>query len=346
MSLADEETPLTEKPRIALVLGDPGGVGPEITAKMLADDDARNQADIVLLASLSLFNKTQKQAGVEVPYTEAASFGEAEFSPGTPVLIDPHMDIEGGFPVGTASVSNGSYALQTMRLALDLTSSGQTDAMVFAPLNKESLHLAGMTQGAEVDWFAERIGYDGYACEINVLEEVWTARVTSHIPLRDVAGMITPDRVCRSIRLIDETLRQADLKHPRIAVAALNPHAGDGGNFGTEETDVIAPGIEMAAQHQIAATGPLPSDTVFLKALAGDFDAVVTMYHDQGQIAMKLTGFDRGVTIMGGLPVPIATPAHGSAFDIAGKGVANAAAMRQAFDLACRMSLTRHRVTS
>lgn len=332
---------MTDKPRITLVLGDPGGIGPEIVAKMLHDSDARNQADIVLLASPTLFLEGQKRTGVEVPYTQVPSFDQAAFEPGLPVLIDPHTDFQNNIPIGVASVEGGSYALQTMRLALDLTSSGQTDAMVFAPLNKESLHLAGMTHGAEVDWFAERIGYEGYSCEINVLEEVWTARVTSHVPLRDVADMITPDGVCRSIRLIDETLRQAGLDQPRIAVAALNPHAGDGGNFGTEESDVIKPGIELAAKYQITVDGPLPSDTVFLKALQGDYDAVVTMYHDQGQIAMKLTGFDRGVTIMGGLPLPITTPAHGSAFDIAGKGIANSNAMRQAFDIACRMSLTR-----
>lgn len=332
---------MTSLPRIALLLGDPGGIGPEIVALMLSDEAARKQADIALLADPALFAEAQRRAGVKVRVGQAADLKSAVFEPGLPVLIDPKLAAGEGYALGKATKHNGSYTLETMKTGLDLTVSGEADAMVFAPLNKESLHLAGMAQGAEIDWYAEKIGYEGYACEINVLEEVWTARVTSHVPLKDVAGMITPERVDRSIQLIHDCLRQAGVARPRIAVAALNPHAGDGGNFGSEEADVIEPGIKLALARQLCVEGPFPSDTVFLKALAGEYDAVVTMYHDQGQIAMKLTGFDRGVTIMGGLPLPITTPAHGSAFDIAGKGVANANAMRQALDIACRMSRTR-----
>jgi 4-hydroxythreonine-4-phosphate dehydrogenase len=159
------------------------------------------------------------------------------------------------------------------------------------------------------------------------------------VPLRAVADLITEKRVLQAIRLARDTLRAAGQPHPKIAVAGLNPHAGDGGIFGREEIDVIAPAVERARAEQIAASGPYPSDTVFVRAQGGAFDAVVTMYHDQGQIAMKLMGFERGITIHAGLPFPITTPAHGTAFDIAGRGVARVDGLAQAYRTACRMAL-------
>ena len=155
--------------------------------------------------------------------------------------------------------------------------------------------------------------------------------------------MISQERIIASIKLLDGCLKQAAIETPRIGVAALNPHGGDGGNFGREEIDIIAPAVNHARAKGLQVDGPFPSDTIFLKGLAGEYDAIVTMYHDQGQIAMKLTGFDRGVTVFGGVPIPITTPAHGTAFDIMGKGTANVSAMRHAFDLACRMGLQRRR---
>lgn len=184
---------------------------------------------------------------------------------------------------------------------------------------------------------AEYLGVKGYISEVNTLEGIWTSRVTSHIALRDVADTVSEERICEAILLIDGLLRRSGIKRPRISVAALNPHAGDGGNFGNEELVVIRPAVEKMAARQLAVDGPWPSDTVFLKAKAGEIDAVVTMYHDQGQIALKLMGFDRGVSVLGGLPVPVATPAHGTAFDIAGKGVAEVSAMRAAFRTVCDM---------
>jgi len=161
--------------------------------------------------------------------------------------------------------------------------------------------------------------------------------VTSHIALKEVADSIEGERICEAVALIDRTLKRSGLARPRISVAALNPHAGDGGKFGREEIDIIRPAVERMARRQIAVDGPWPSDTVFLKAKAGEIDAVVTMYHDQGQIALKLMGFDRGVTVQGGMPFPVTTPAHGTAFDIAGQGRADPGAMRAAFALACDM---------
>jgi 4-hydroxythreonine-4-phosphate dehydrogenase len=168
--------------------------------------------------------------------------------------------------------------------------------------------------------------------------------VTSHVPLKDVSALLTREGVADGVALLTRGLRSAGLATPRIAVCGLNPHNGDGGAFGREEIDVIAPGVELARSQGYPADGPFPADTIFVRATRKDgqgYDGVLTMYHDQGQIAMKLMGFDRGVTVPGGLPIPIATPAHGTAYDIAGRGVANTGAMRNAFALACKMGATR-----
>jgi 4-hydroxythreonine-4-phosphate dehydrogenase len=159
--------------------------------------------------------------------------------------------------------------------------------------------------------------------------------------MKDVPGALSYDRIDRALRLTDACMRKAGFAQPRIAVAGYNPHAGDSGNFGREEIDVIEPVVAAAKKNGIAAEGPFPADTVFLRAKSGAFDAVLTMYHDQGQIAMKLMGFDRGVTLMGGFPFPICTPAHGTAYDIAGKGIANVGATRAAVLLAARMGAAR-----
>jgi 4-hydroxythreonine-4-phosphate dehydrogenase len=152
---------------------------------------------------------------------------------------------------------------------------------------------------------------------------MWNARVTSHIPLKDVAGRLSIQHIVEAILLADQTLKKAGYANPRIAVAALNPHAGDGGAIGREEIDIIQPAVIEAQQHQVNVAGPFPSDTLYLKVRDGHYDCALSMYHDQGQIAIKLLGFDQGVSVLGGLPIPIATPAHGTAFDIVGTNRAN-----------------------
>ena len=166
---------------------------------------------------------------------------------------------------------------------------------------------------------------------------MWNCRVTSHIPIAEVASAITVEGILTELELADRCLREAGFDNPRIAVAGLNPHGGDGGNFGRDEITTIEPAVKAAQARGFNALGPYPADTVFVRARRGDFDAVLTMYHDQGQIAMKLMGFDRGVTLLGGFPFPICTPAHGTAYDIVGRGVANLGASRAALLLAAQM---------
>jgi 4-hydroxythreonine-4-phosphate dehydrogenase len=189
--------------------------------------------------------------------------------------------------------------------------------------------------------FAHLLGHNGHFSEMNVLDGQWMTRVTSHVSLREAVEQIAPQRIRDALRLADACMRQAGIESPRIAVAALNRHNGENGLFGTEEIEIIRPVVEEMAAKGINCKGPFPSDTVYIKAFAGEYDSVLSMYHDQGQIATKLKGFNRGVTITAGLRTVFTTPAHGTAFDIVGKGVANTGATEQAILLAVKMARRR-----
>ncbi|KWR88539.1 4-hydroxythreonine-4-phosphate dehydrogenase PdxA [Cupriavidus sp. IDO] len=334
---------MTSRPRIAMVLGDPAGIGPELIARLLADPAASAQADILLIADRDEWRHGMQVAGVDLALSETSVPAFADG--GAPRLFHWQLADKPAYARGVASAEGGCYSLGTLALALELAQRGEADAILFGPLNKSSLHAAGMAHNDELHWFAERLGYHGDFCEFNVLDGLWTSRVTSHVALKDVPAMITRDSVGAAIDLIDKALRGAGMVRPRIAVCGLNPHNGDNGAFGREEIDVIAPAVADARERGVAADGPFPADTIFLKVQGGpaerQFDAIVTMYHDQGQIGIKLMGFSRGVTVQGGLPVPITTPAHGTAFDITQQGRADPGATRQAFQIACRMGAQR-----
>jgi 4-hydroxythreonine-4-phosphate dehydrogenase len=322
--------------RVGLLLGDPCGIGPELVAKLLAGGELDPGVAMIVIGEPRVLARGAEHAGVDLWLPEVSSpDGVAEGS--AALMPEPSLD-PADVPIGQVSAEAGAYVLDAFRRALALAQGGGLDAICFAPCNKQAMHEGGLAFEDELRFFAHELGFDGYVGEINATGKLATTRVTSHVPLAAVAELITEDTVLKATRLAHDTLRAAGDPHPRIAVAGLNPHAGDGGIFGREEIDVIAPAVARAKAEQIAAAGPYPADTVFLRARDGEFDAVVTMYHDQGQIAMKLMGFERGITILAGLPVPITTPAHGSAFDIAGTGAARVDALRQAYLTACRMA--------
>jgi 4-hydroxythreonine-4-phosphate dehydrogenase len=328
-------------PRIGLVMGDPCGISPELTARLLADTEIVNAAAILVIADARVLAAGAETAGVALDLPSVTRAVDADIAPGRPALLDlGHLDPV-SVRVGEASAAGGAYALENFRTGLGLARDGGVDALCFTPFNKQALRLAGNPFEDEMQFAAHFLGYDGPHGEFNVLDALWNARVTSHVPLKEVSGLLTADRILNALDLTDRSMKAAGFSRPRIAVAALNPHAGDGGNFGREEIDIIAPAVDEARRRQLAADGPFPADTVWLRARAGQYDAVLTMFHDQGQIAIKLMGFDKGVTVLGGLPVPIATPAHGTAYDIAGKGVANPEATRRAFRIACAMGTAR-----
>ena len=331
-------TPGSGRPVIALAMGDPAGVSPELTAKLVALDEVRAAARLLVIGDRRVLDDGARVAGLKLDLItigpDAAPPDEAD----GPVFVDlGHLD-PATIERGVAAREGGRFALDNYRRALLMGRDGTADAVCFMPFNKQAMRLAHPPYDDEISYSAEIVGLSGPASEFNILGELWNARVTSHVPLSQVAGLITAERILRSLALTDAAMRKAGFARPRIAVAGLNPHAGDGGNFGREEIDVIAPAVAQAKEHGIAAEGPFPSDTVFLRAKGGAFDAVLTMYHDQGQIAMKLMGFERGVTLLGGFPFPICTPAHGTAYDIAGQGVAHVGASRAALLLAAEMA--------
>jgi len=319
------------KPTIALLHGDATGIGPELAAKLLSLFEIRDAANIILVGDRRVFARGCEiaEADIDIRFIDDAS--QADFTDGAVNLLDlDHPDLA-DLPAGIVSPVAGSAVLDAYGRAIDLCMDGFADGLCFMPFNKDAMHQAGLGVEDETQWAKQRIGHTGRVSEFNVIDGMWNARVTSHIPLRAVADALTGDEIVAAIRLADETLRQAGFARPRIAVAALNPHAGDGGNMGREEIEIITPAVQKARQLQISVDGPFPSDTVYIKVRDGDYDCAVSMYHDQGQIAIKLLGFQMGVSTIAGLPFPIATPAHGTAFDIAGRNKANIEPARRAF---------------
>ena len=318
-------------------MGDPAGISPELTAAVVALPEIRDAADIVVIGDARVFRAGAADARVEPDVDWRETFDDLSMR-ARPLFVDLHHLDPATITAGEATRAGGTFALANFRAALELAAARRVDAVCFTPFNKAAMRSAHPGYDDEIGYSAEVLGADGPASEFNILDELWNARVTSHIPLSAVAASLTREAIVDAIRLTDRSLRDADVASPRLAVAGLNPHAGDGGNFGREEIDIIGPAIADARSEGIDAEGPFPADTVFVRARKGAFDAVVTMYHDQGQIAMKLMGFDRGVTLLGGFPFPICTPAHGTAYDIARKGVANVGATRAALLLAARMA--------
>ena len=326
------------KPRIALVMGDPCGIGPELTIKLLSQEDVTAAADIVVVAGHQVYSGGEDVAGIGVdcPVTEKVT--TETFAANSLVLLSqPEFDTR-ECAMGKANKESGRYQLDCLAAALTLGREGLVDGVCFAPLNKEAMHLAGLEYEDESGFFCELLEHSGPFGLLNNLGNLWTSRATSHVAHQKVSRLITRESVLGAIRLLDATLRAAGNDNPRIAVAGLNPHAGDGGMFGNEEIEKIEPAVKLAREEGIDAEGPFPPDTIFLMGRDGKYDAIVTMYHDQGQIAMKLMGFDFGVTVHAGLPFPITTSAHGTAYDIAGKNKASVNALKEAFKLVCSMT--------
>ncbi len=329
---------VSEKPRVALVLGDPNGIGPELTAKLVAEQETSKKARLVIVADKQVLDEGMRVAGVHFDYKTADDGSADLFTDDTPVLLTrPVYEGEPG-DKGQVSKIAGKYQLDCLTKGIELCLRGMVDSMCFAPLNKEAMHLAGLEHEDESGLFLDLLDHKGDFGLLNTLGNLWTSRATSHVSHRQVSELLNEESILTAARVLDKALRASGNDDPQIAVAGLNPHAGDGGMFGTEEIDIIEPAVRKAQQEGINVSGPFPPDTIFLMGRDGKYDAVVTMYHDQGQIAMKLMGFDHGVTVHAGLDYPVTTSAHGSAYDIAGQGIANVRALREAFLLACSMS--------
>ena len=329
---------MRDKPIIGLLLGDPTGIGPEISVKLLERTELYDLARIVIIGDQRIFKMGQRVLGKEFSLPVIPEIHDAALSGPQPVILDyPTIGPE-EVTYKKVSALAGKAVYETLGHAIELALAKKIDGLVFAPLHKEAMGLGGCPYHAEIDLFKDRFNCPDVPGEINILEDMWTTRVTSHVPIQAVSALITRPRVHGAIAYIDTELKQFGFKTPRIAVAALNPHAGEGGRCGTEEIDVIGPAVAQARADGIRVDGPFPADTIFLRVQREGYQGVVSMYHDQGQIATKLLGFDKGVTLHGGMPVPITTPAHGTAFGRAGEGRANPEGMIRAFRIACRIA--------
>jgi 4-hydroxythreonine-4-phosphate dehydrogenase len=330
-----------QKPTIGLMLGDATGIGPEISAKLLASGAATEAANVVVIGDRRVLDLGIRNAGVKLPYRVVPSVDAIRWPSEQLPMIDLGNVDPAKFPQGVSSPESGKLTGDTLKHMIDLALAGKLDGICFAPLNKGAMHQGGWKFHDEHQMFAKLTDHSGFFGEMNVIKEFATFRVTSHVALREAVNMVTSERITSAIRLADDTLRAAGHAKPRIGVAALNPHNGENGLFGDEEIRIIRPTVEQLRADGVNCTGPISSDVIFLKARKGEFDGVVMMYHDQGQIATKLLGFNKGVTVTAGLKTVFTTPAHGTAYDIVGQGKADVGAMEHAFSIAARMAASR-----
>ena len=322
------------KINIALLLGDPSGIGPELVSKLLKED-VTNKANIIVIGEKKILDNGNKITGKSEDLIFVDSFDNINFEDGNKFFLDITKGKNHDYKLSECSKESGESVLSALNLALELAKENKIHAINFGPFNKTSLKLGGNKYSDELHLMAEKLNVKNFFCEFNVIDNFWTARVTSHIPIREVADQIKKEKIIRPIKLINEAMKLNGIKKPRVAVQALNPH----GEFGTEEKDEILPAIEEVKKQGIDAEGPLPCDTSFITAYKNkNHDCLVGMYHDALQSGLKAFGFDRGITVQGGLPLPITTPAHGTAFDIAGKNEANLEPTLNSFKIALTMA--------
>src|SRR3954470_16452089 len=329
------------RPLLGLMLGDMTGIGPEISTKLLASGTLKDVARIVVIGDARVFELGCRDAGVQPAMRTYANVAAIDWSRPEIPLLDLGNIAPATLPRRENSPESGRLTGETLHHMTILAQQGQIEGISFAPLSKAALHQGGWKYRDEHQMFAAWNKHEGFFGEMNVIEQFSTFRVTSHVALRQALDMITPERIASAVRLADSSLRAAGIARPRIGVAALNPHCGEGGLFGDEEIRLIAPTVRRLAEEGLAVSGPISSDAIFLKALKGEYEGVVMMYHDQGQIATKLLGFNKGVTVTAGLKTVFTTPAHGTAFDIVGQGKADTGALEQALRIAAKMAAAR-----
>ena len=322
--------------KLALTMGDPGGVGPEIIVKALSSAETRKYCDPIVIGDRVVMEEALKLCNLPLKLTSIKSPEESDPSPDSIELIDTGK-IE-TFKKGIATAEGGRACVSYIRKAVEFALNKQVDGIVTAPISKEALKMAGFTWPGHTEMIAEFTNTQDYAMML-VGGLLRVILVTIHTSLRSVPDLITKERVLKTIHLAKKACDMMDIQNPRIAVAGLNPHAGEAGIFGNEETKEIKPAIDEAVKSGLSVTGPYPPDTIFHKAYKGGIDIIVCMYHDQGLIPLKMIAFDKGVNVTVGLPVIRTSPDHGTAYDIAWKGKADPSSMIEAIKFASRLRI-------
>ncbi|WP_077619426.1 PdxA family dehydrogenase [Bacillus sinesaloumensis] len=324
------------KPTIGLIYGDAAGVGPEVVAKSLANNEIVESATWVLIGDERIFNRGASTAGLELNYQKVEDIEDVNPEEASIWLIDTKNTDPAEIEMGVLSEKSGKAAGDNLVYALELAKKEKIDGLSYGPMNKSALYQGGYAFKDDIHLVASVFGLESGFMEVNVMDGVWFTRVTSHIPLKEVAENITKENVLNSILFADKIVSKAGIE-PKIAIAGLNPHAGDNGLLGDEENEIISPAVEEAKSQGVNAHGPFPADTIFLRLKKDNYNCLLGMYHDQAQIGMKTLGFNKGVTISGGLPIVITTPAHGTAFDIAGKNIVDPSAFEEALKLGIKL---------
>ena len=339
------------RPILGVTMGDPAGVGPEITAKAAAERSVRETARLLVIGSADVMAEAVSVARTPLSVRAVKRADECRFADGTLEVLDLANVDARALPRGAVSAAAGRAAYEYIETAVRLATSNTIAAIVTAPINKEALSAAGVPHAGHTEILASLSGTRDFAMLL-MGKQLAVIHVTTHVALRRVPDLVTRDRVLRTIRLARQAMERTGKAEPRIAVAGLNPHAGEEGLFGDEEQTSIIPAIEAARTEGARVTGPLPADTLFSRARGGEFDIVVAMYHDQGHIPVKTLGFEyddatrrwtglSGVNVTIGLPFLRVSVDHGTAFDRAWKGIANHESMIEAIDVAVSMTSRR-----
>jgi 4-phospho-D-threonate 3-dehydrogenase / 4-phospho-D-erythronate 3-dehydrogenase len=317
------------RPVIAVTMGDPAGIGPEVMVKALAAGEVYELCRPLVIGEGSIIQKTLEFTGIKARINRVKSPHEAQFRPGWIDLIDLHNLDERQVVMGCISAACGKASLEYIYQAAGMAMRREAAAIVTAPINKEATRLAGLGELGHLEILARYTGVTQYATML-ASGSLRTVHLTTHYSLKEALTYITRQRISARIELISRSFQEWGLQHPRIAVAALNPHGGEGGILGREEIDEVLPAVREAIANGIDARGPFPADTVFVRAIAGEFDVVLALYHDQGHIPVKVYGFEKSYSAALGLPFIRTSVDHGTAFDIAGKGIAQSVSMVEA----------------
>jgi 4-phospho-D-threonate 3-dehydrogenase / 4-phospho-D-erythronate 3-dehydrogenase len=328
------------RPLLAITMGDPAGIGPEVVLKALTHAEVYERCRPLIIGDRSILERAAGWLGQEFQIDVVGAPAQGAYEPGRVALLDMENAPPDRVPVGQETAVAGAAAVEYVFRACDLAMAGEVDGVVTAPLNKAAMNMAGFQYAGHTELLTERTG----AQRVSMLligPNLRIVHVSTHVALEEAIDRVTPERVGAVIQIAHDACRALGITHPRIAVAGLNPHASEGGLFGDEEALRIEPAIRAARARGLDVSDPQPPDTVFLRATKGVYDIVVAQYHDQGHIPMKLLAFDSGVNVSYGLPIIRTSVDHGTAFDIAGKGIASESSMLAAIDVAVQMGHAR-----
>lgn len=328
------------RPLIAITIGDPAGIGAEVSLKALLQPEIYPMCRPLVVGTLAVLEQARDSLRSDQRLQPVASPAEGRYAARTVDVLDLTAEHPGPFPLGVATKEGGAAAVAYVERAITLAIGREVDAIATAPINKEAMRAAGFPYDGHTELLAVKTGTKAYTMML-AAGDFRVFHVSTHVSLRGAIERAKRARVLQVIELAHQEIRQSGVMEPRIAVAGLNPHAGEHGLFGDEEIHEIGPAVEAARARGWNVSGPLPPDTVFARARRGDFDGVVAMYHDQGHIPFKMAAFELGVNVTVGLPIIRTSVDHGTAYDIAGKGVADAQNMVQAITLAAEMAKRR-----